>query len=141
MTTSLLPLLANVAAPGLTYVLCLRPMRRGDSFRMRARLSSGTTTANDTELRRLREEVGPIPAPRMGPLHRNRRRPDLPQHPRRKPAHRWLQSPCGQGKLLNYFAPDERTLRPGLKDSTLDGESVGVGRMRSDVLVINACGS
>ncbi|MGQ4424136.1 hypothetical protein ACN6LL_006444 [Streptomyces violaceoruber] len=46
-----------------------------------------------------------------------------------------------KGSRSTYFARDERTLRPDLKDSPLDGESDGVGRMRGDVLVIHACGS
>ncbi len=48
---------------------------------------------------------------------------------------------AAEGSRSTYFDPDKRTLRPELKASPLDGESVGVGRMRGNVLVINACGS
>lgn len=71
MSAYVLPLLATVAAFGLTYVFCMRPMRQGHGCSMPQRQSqAGTQTqtygaatdadpsdATDAEIKRLREEV------------------------------------------------------------------------------------
>ncbi|WP_327432917.1 hypothetical protein [Streptomyces sp. NBC_01236] len=57
MTAYVLPLLATAAAAALTYVFCVRPMRRGNSCHMSAPAASDTSTETDAEIRRLREEV------------------------------------------------------------------------------------
>ncbi|MFD3928303.1 hypothetical protein [Streptomyces sp. NPDC058614] len=57
MTLYVLPLLFTAAAAALTYVFCIRPMRRGDSCHMSAPMSSGTSAETDAEIQRLREQV------------------------------------------------------------------------------------
>lgn len=56
MTGSLLPALVAAAAIALTYLFCVRPMRRGHGCHT---MPAETTTSTDTdaEIARLREEV------------------------------------------------------------------------------------
>jgi hypothetical protein len=57
VTGYVLPLLFTAAAGALTYVSCVRPMRRGDSCHMSPPPASRTSTETDAEIQRLREEV------------------------------------------------------------------------------------
>ncbi|MFF7642958.1 hypothetical protein [Streptomyces canus] len=57
MTGYVLPLLFTAAAAALTYVFCIRPMRRGESCHMSAQPPSATSAETDAEIKRLREEV------------------------------------------------------------------------------------
>ncbi|WP_192583702.1 hypothetical protein [Streptomyces albicerus] len=57
MTAYVLPLLLTVAAAALTYVFCIRPMRRGGSCHMSAQPPPATSAETDDEIQRLREEV------------------------------------------------------------------------------------